>query len=695
MKIYMKKIFSSIIILSIAFANAFAQVDRSKMPEPGPAPKIEIGKYESFTLKNGLKVYVVENRKLPRVTFSLVLDNDPIMEKEKSGFVDMTGQLLKRGTKNRTKDQLDEEIDFIGASLSTSSSGVYASSLSKHTDKLLELMADVLLNPTFPVEEMEKIRKQTLSGLEAAKDNPDAISKNVSSVLLYGKNHPYGELTTEETVKNITIEDCKNYYNTYFKPNVGYLAIVGDITKADAEKLVKKHFGKWKKGKVPTHEYKIPEGPQKTKVALVDRGASVQSVVKIIYPVDLKPGHPDVIKSSVMNEILGGGASARLFQNLRETYGYTYGAYSSISSDKLVGNFSASANVRNEVTDSAIVQFIYELEKIATQKVTDKELNSVQNYLNGSFARSLESPQTVARFALSTERYKLPKDYYANYLKNLQAVTIEDVKNVASTYVRPGNAYILVVGKASEIADKLQQFGEVEYYDIYGNRYTPEAKGELPAGLNAEKVLADYIKAIGGEEKIRKVKDLKVVMGASIQGMDLEITNIMKSPDKLFSATTMGTMELMKLVRNGESLSITQQGRDIPMDDKAKKELFLTQSLFKEMDYKKNGIKTTLTGIEKVYGKDAYVIEIELPTGSKSLEYYDKESGLKIQEVKTMDTPMGQMTQATEFDDYKEVDGILYPHSITTPIGPQKLKATVKSVEINKGILDDIFEVKQ
>ncbi|MGB1121293.1 MAG: M16 family metallopeptidase, partial [Saprospiraceae bacterium] len=188
------------------------KLDRSKMPKPGPAPKIQMGTYESFTLDNGLECIVVKNNKLPRVSFQYTLNIDPIMEKDKAGMQDMAGQMLSRGTKNRSKEKIDEEVDFIGATLNTYSTGIYASSLTKHSDKILELMADVLLNPTFPEEELEKVRTQTLSGLASAKNDPSAISGNVANVLRYGKTHPYGEIATEETVKNITPEDLKSYY---------------------------------------------------------------------------------------------------------------------------------------------------------------------------------------------------------------------------------------------------------------------------------------------------------------------------------------------------------------------------------------------------------------------------------------------------------------------------------------------------
>src|SRR5690554_1451904 len=234
----MKKSPILLIISLFVSSLAVAQIDRTKLPEPGPAPEIKLGDVEDFTLPNGLKVFVVENNKLPRVAFSLVLERDPLFEGEKAGMTGFVGGMLTAGTSNRTKEELDEEVDFIGASLNAGSTSIYAASLKKHQDKTLELMSDVLFNPVFPPSELDKLKKQALSSLAASKDNPDAISSRLTTAMVYGKDHPYGETQTDQTIENITVEDIKNYYETYFKPNIAYLAIVGDIDEKEAEKVV-------------------------------------------------------------------------------------------------------------------------------------------------------------------------------------------------------------------------------------------------------------------------------------------------------------------------------------------------------------------------------------------------------------------------------------------------------------------------
>ncbi|MEN7549101.1 pitrilysin family protein [Rapidithrix thailandica] len=688
------------LLIYVSFCLAFTaevvaqKVDRTQAPEPGPAPEIKIGKAERFELENGLKVIVVENHKLPRVSFNLSLDLDPVYEGKNAGYVDLAGQLLMHGTQNRSKSELDEEVDFIGASLGSSSTGVYGSALTKHTDKLLELMSDVLFNPSFPEAELDKLKKQTISGIQAGKDDPNSIASNVRSALVYGKDHPYGENATEKTVENVTVEACKKYYTTYFKPDAAYLVVVGDINRSKAEELARKYFSKWPEGEVPSHQYATPKAPAERIVALVDRPTSVQSVINVTFPVTLKVGDPDVVKTSVLNQILGGGFSSRLMQNLREDKAFTYGARSSLSSDRLIGSFNAYASVRNQVTDSAVNEFLYEIEKIVEETVTDKELKAAKAYLTGSFARSLESPSTIARFALNTALYKLPEDYYATYLQRLNAVTVEDLKSVAKKYISPEQAYVLIVGKADDYADKVARFGKVNYFDIYGDAYEPGVKTELPEGLTAQQVINSYIKAIGGEENLNKVEDVYIKMKASMQGRELDIENIRKAPNKSFSTISMNGMAVFKQVYNGSDLVMTQMGQPIEVEEGDKKDIVFQSMIFPELHMNEMGVNLELKGIEQIEDKAAYALEMEMPSGKKSTLYFDIASGLKVRTSMVVETPQGEIAQVTDFADYKEYNGVKFPQTIIMPMGPMKLEAKAASIQVNSGISDDTFKVQ-
>jgi len=689
----MKLKFIYLMLLAFVGTAAMAQVDRTQAPEPAEPKEINIAKPYTFELKNGLKVYVVENHKLPRVAFSLSLDRDPVLEGDKAGYVSFAGQLMMRGTESRTKAELDEEIDFIGANLSAFSTGMYGSSLTKHKDKLLDLMTDVLYNPAFPEEELEKLKKQTLSGLAASKDDPSSIASDVRGVLNYSLDHPYGEFTTEESVENITLEDCKKYYQTYFKPNIAYLAIVGDITPKEAKKLIKSKFSSWESKEVPSAEYETPKAPTETYVALVDREASVQSVINVTYPVELEIGDADVIKARVLNQILGGGFSSRLMQNLREDKAYTYGARSSLSSDELIGNFTASASVRNEVTDSAITEFMAELIKIKEEGVTQKELDAAKASIIGSFARSLESPQTVASFAINTAKYNLPEDYYANYLKNVNAVTLEDVKAMAQKYIKPGQANILVVGKGADIAASLGKFGEVKYFDRYGVQYDPNDRIKIPEGLTAQNIIDKYVEAIGGKEALEGVINIKTVYEASVQGQKLTMTNVKNNKASKMAITMMG-MNFMSSVYDGSDVKITQQGQNIPVGEDDKKDLPIDAQVTPELEYDELGVKIELAGAQNINGKTAYGVKVTMPSGKTSTQYFDAESGLKVKSVVTNEGPNGQtMTSTTEIKSYKEVEGIKVPEKMNINQG-FPMTAELKSAEVNSDLDEDTFKIK-
>lgn len=677
-------------------------LDRSIPPKPGPAPKIQIGDYETFKLSNGVEVIVVENSKLPRVSFNIALDVDPMMEGDKAGLVDITGQLLRRGTKTRTKQELDEQVDFIGATLSTSGRGIFGSSLTKHQDELLQLMSDVLLNSTFPEEELEKLKTQTKSALASQKDDPNAIAGNVAGVLNFSKKHPYGEIETPETIENITRKDCKKYFDTYFKPNTTQLVVVGDVDAAKLQEQLEKYFGKWKEGEVPTQEYKTPPFPKATEVAFVNKEGAVQSVINITYPVDLKPGSKDAIAASVMNTILGGGGfSGYLMQNLREDKAYTYGAYSRLSRDELVGSFTASASVRNEVTDSAIVQFLYEMNRMRTEPVAEDHLKMVLNKMTGSFARSLERPQTIANFAMNIVRYDLPNDYYQTYLEKLNSVTPADIQRVADKYIRPEQAHILVVGNKDEVMPKLAKFsksGKVMLYDEEGNEIKPTTV-EVDKNMTADVIVAKYVEAIGGD-KWDDVKSYDVDMAMSTMGMTLAGKQI-KSEGKFLLEITMMGQTAQKIVYDGEkALMFNPQAGEQIIEEGDELESMKEQAMMvPEAAYGKLGYTLELKGTDKVDGKDAYKVLVAMPDGKKKTEYYDMKSGLKLKEIQSEESPAGAVTTTTVYKDYKEVNGLKMAHTMETTQSmgaqSQNITMTIKSVKVNEELAEDTFLIKK
>lgn len=691
----MKIQFYMLFLAACLMSNGLLAQDdlRKQAPQPGPAPKIEIGDYHTFKLDNGLQGIVVENHKIPRVSFQLFVDLPLIAEGEKAGAADLAGQLLSTGTTTRQKAEIDEAVDFIGASLNSSASGVSGSSLTKHREKLMEVLAEVALNPSFPEAEFDKLKKQTLSNLAQAKTDPNTIAGMVARVLRYGAGHPYGELTTEETIENITLEDVKNFYDTYFTPSRTYFVVVGDISEKEAKTLAEKHFSSWKGKPVMEKDYPVPAKPEATQVNFVDKAGAVQSVVNITYPIVLKQGDPKTIPVSLMNTILGGGFSSRLNLNLREDKAYTYGARSQVVPDEHVGYFNASASVRNEVTDSALVEFMSEIRRIRTEKVSEAELKKAKSILAGSFARSLEQPMTVARFALNTVRYDLPKDYYATYLKKLEKVTAEDIMQVAKAYVHPESAHIIIVGNKGEVADKLSVFAadkKVNFYDTYGNPIE-QKEMDVPQDMTAQSVIDNYIAAIGGAEKLAQVKDMTVKMSASVQGQNMMNTIYKKAPNKMAMMVNMNGMAVVTQKFDGTDAQVMQMGQAAPLDDAAKAELKAQSYLFPETQLTELGYQMELMGIEQVEGKQAYAVKMTSPSGNTSTDYYDINTGLKIRSV----AAGNGNSVISDFSDYREVDGIKFPYKTEiSGMMPFPLAMNVESVEINTGVEDSVFEIE-
>lgn len=695
----MKKITLSIIAISFASCMMAQTLDRSIRPKAGPAPEIKLGKTESFTLPNGLKVFVVENHKLPTIAASIQLDIQPELEGDMVGYKEMMSDLLTNGTKTKSKDQFNQELDFIGANLNASAEGISASGLKKYQDKILGFMADVAMNANITQTELDKLKTRTLSGLESSENDPDNMLNNVSAAINYGSKHPYGEIPTKESVKKITLERCKKYYSSYFRPNVAYMAIVGDVTVAEIKPLIEKYFGTWKSMPVTKVIYTNPTAPTSRRVIFVPRDAAVQSVINVTYPVDLKPGTPDVIKSRVANSILGGGSNGRLFLNLREQHGWTYGSYSSLNSDELKANFTGYAKCRNAVSDSSAEQILAEMTKLNKEKVGAEELQNHIVNMSGAFAIGLESPGTVAQYAINIERYKMPKDYYQNYLKNLAAVTADDIQAMAKKYINPDKTYIVVVGSKDEVAKTFERFDsdkKIEYFDPYGREVKQTASAAVPANMSGADVVKKYIAAIGGEKAIMAIKDIKTISKGELQGQTLTITEMKKDPSKMKVIVSMSGMVLQKIVLNGDKGYQEQQGQKAQMEAVDIADYKAQADIYADLHPEKYGRKYELKGMDKVNGEDAYKVEMTEKDSKKTINYYDAKTFYLVKEVRNEETPQGAVSMATEYSDYKEVlgaGGYKIPNSIKIPLGPgMSISSKVESVEVNKGIADTEFE---
>lgn len=679
-------------IASLLTTNlAFSQLDRSKQPAPGPAPVVNLTEPYTFKLQNGLTVMVVENHKLPSVRIQLRIDNPWHASGNKAGVESIFAAMMGNGTTNISKDTFNEEVDYLGATIGFGSESGYAQTLSEYFPRVMQLMADAIKNPLFDEEEFQKEKDRMIEGLKSQEKSVSAVSERVRSALVYGKTHPKGEFSTIESVEGIILNDVRNFYDNYFNPKHAYLVIVGDVNKTNAEQIVREYLGDWKDKAVPAVKYTDPLDVQYTQINFVDMPNAVQSEIAAMHLVNLKMSDPDYFPVLIANRILGGGFNSLLNMNLREAHGWTYGAYSYTGADRNITNFAAATSVRNAVTDSAVVEMLKEIRFIRDNKVTIQQLNNAKAKYTGDFVLALERAETVANYALRIKTQDLPNDFYTNFIKKLNAVTVEDVQRVAKKYYKPENLRIVVVGKGSEVLEGLKNIKTadgkvipVNYFDKEANP-TQEPSYEMDASVSVESVLNKYIDAIGGRKAAENVKTLKFIGSAEFQGMQLGFESSSTTKAQSLTVVSMMGMQMQKEVFNGETGYAMSQGQRVDYDAEQNAEAKLSSLPFKELD----ASNAKLVRLDNVNGKAAYVVTFG---DSKTEIFYEVESGLLVQQETTLEM-MGQTFVSTlVFGDYKEVDGVKVPFSMTQIVGPQEFTFNMSEVLINKGVTDEDFQ---
>jgi len=681
----------SIIIVSSLFLTFIMQAQDRTQPKSGPAPSINIKKPETFSLPNGLKVLVVENHKLPRVSFNLSIDNTPYAEGDKKGVDDLTSSLIGNGSTKTSKDAFNEEIDFLGANINFFSSGAYASGLSKYASRILELMAEGALSPNFTQEEFDKEKDKLIEGLKTQEKSVTAVAGRVENVLAYGKSHPSGEYLSEETINNVSLADVKNNYRTYFVPEHAYLVVVGDVKIKEVKKTVEKLFGSWVKATAPRLTYTNPSNVQYTQINFVDMPNAVQSEISLINTVNLKMSDPDFFPVILANQVFGGDFNSYLNMNLREKHGWTYGARSSVGFNKNVYSmFKANSQVRNAVTDSSVVEALKELKKIRTEKVTDEMLNSVKAGYIGRFVMQVEKPATVARYALNIETEGLPADFYENYIKNINAVTADDVMRVANKYMLADNLRIVITGKGSEVITALENLKiPMFYFDKFGNpTEKPAMKKPVPAGVTVKTVIDGYVKAIGGDKAIKTVKSISFNGTTKIPQAPMPLSYSLKTDSKgrmALELSMAGMGSLMKQVVNGNTAYVSQQGQKKVLEGEELAKAKENAVLFNEtLLATKPGV--TVTGVEPMNGGDAYTV-----LDGDTTYFFDVKTGFKTAESTTDEKGGEKMTSITYFNDYRDVKGVKVPFNTIMNVGIE-LDIKVDDVKINEGISDADFE---
>lgn len=693
----------TLIALSLLFSLSIlrAQVDRSNMPKPATPAQIQLPETEMWRTKNGMIVILSENHKLPKVSFDLTLGYNPGLEGAKAGINELTGSLIMSGTKSRSKDQLDKEIDFIGASLSASATNISLSTLTKHLDKGLALMSDLTMNASFPESEFKRVVDQFKSGLVSLKSEGGAMANN-ATVKVNFPNHPYGEVTTFTSLAAISLADVQLYYKENFTPQGAFLVIVGDINRTQAEKYIDTYFGSWTGGVPSQPQFTDPQKSDGNQVYFVNKPGAVQSVIHVTFPLSMRMGNPDMLKMSVLNDVFGGsGFGTRLMQNLREDKAFTYGCYSGLNTQNNGGWITVSGNFRNDVTDSAIREIVNELNRLVAEEIKSEELELTKAVKNGSFARSLERPQTIARFAYNIQKYGMPNDYYKTYLKQLNDITTEDLKKISQTYLKPNNFNIIVVGNES-VLDKIAAFdsdGNVVKLDEFGD----VKMDKKPSDLSLDALLTQIVLNTTGtgnleaaKKKISKVKTLVQKSSMTTEQIPFPLQNVSIYTNKGIKAEKVevqGNVAQKQYFNGKEGYQFSMQT--------GKKSLSAIEI---EMESTEMGVvpellwltsvkKPELRGIEMENGAYYYVLKFTFGSEAEVYYYYEKNSLQKAKTVRVMNKDGESQTAITTYSDFKEVNGIKFPHKSIANLGPLTLNITVDTLTINGKV--DLKEFEQ
>ena len=697
----MKK-FSGFILAALITMNGMAQdkIDRSKAPKAGPAPAITIKDPVILNMPNGITILVVENHKLPRVAATLSIDRGPIVEGSKAGVNELMGAMLGEGTTKTPKDKFDEAVDQIGADVSLNAGGGFTSALTRYFDKAFMMMAEAIQHPAFPKESFDKIKSQKLTGLKSNEKSATAISGRVVGALSYGKNSAQGEFETEETIKGITLEDIAAAYKANITPSRCYLTFVGDITPAAAKVLAEKAFGSWKGVKLTLPEIKNADNVKGTEIDFVDLPTAVQGEINVSNLINNPMSNPDYHALAIANQILGGGAESKLFMNLREKHGFTYGSYSRVGSGRFQSQFSGSAQVRSEKADSAVAEILAEMNNMREGKITAEELNNAKAKYNGSFALGMEDPERTASYASNILINNLPKDYYRTFLQKINAVTIEDVQRVSKKYFDNNNSRIVIVGNASKILPNLTRLGfPIKKYDKYANPVVEKAKEvniketeKSTESVSAATIIDHYLTAIGGKDEAKKINTVKATFTMELMGRSFDGTDLKMAPNKHYAEVKMGEMKVMEQKFDGTKGYQAQMGQQKDMDEQEIKEEQDDKAIIPQVFYISADYQTSYLGTDKVGEEEAYKLKITKPSGKVSVEFYSVKTGLLLREEKTEEAQGTEMTISVDYKDYKKVGAIMLPFSITQAVGEQEFTMNMTDIKINEGVTENDFK---
>ncbi|MFA6570000.1 MAG: pitrilysin family protein [Bacteroidota bacterium] len=687
----MKQIVFPIFMVLILAVNSHAQNPIPEKPEPLPAIEFKFPDYKEVNLKNGLKVFVIEDHEQPVVSVQMLLPSGTSMDGNKAGLAHMTASLLTKGTKKYSAEEIAEKIDGLGSSIGANAQNDYImvsfQSLTKHLPVVLEVFAEVVTKPKFPGKEFDKLIPKMMSAIQEMKSNPSTIAANLAKKVMFGDEHPYSKIFNEETIKSISNGDVEDFYEKFFMPNNATIAIVGDVNEKEIVKMIDKAFKEWKSGAKPKIEIPKPN-PLPQGVYFVSRPASVQSSI-IVGNLTVPYNSKDFDACNLAGSVIGAGFAGRLFRTLRETYSYTYTPFGYQTSNKFYNMFLCGADVRNSVTDSAITVINTQLGSLARTIAPEQELMRVKNSKIGGYLMSFEDAEFVASLVQTADLIGLPVERFKNYPKMLHEMPATSIMMAAKRYMSPENEYIFVVG-SEEVKSKLEQFGKIYEYDMDLNPLSGDKAKMESVSMSSEDLIEKYVQAIGGKDAIAKIQSsvdtAKVEILLRSMTLKGKIIQLRKAPNKKYQFFDM-SIQKQKIYVDGQKAWISSN--DLLEEKKGKEfdDLLWDATLFNLMKTKELGFTTT------VLGKQGNFILMKLSSthGSESTYYFDANTYLPAKIEQIEETPQGPIPSTVEFLEYSTVEGVKFPKVMKSTNPMFSMTVTAETQLVNVQLDDAIF----
>lgn len=686
-------------------AQTYQAREYDSMPAPVQPPYVKIGDPERFTLSNGLKVIVYTDHTVPLVTFYMGINNRRVFEKDIKGVSDLTAAMLLAGVQNRTKAQITDSLANMGSRYRMTRSSFYVSGLSKYATQNFNLFADVVLRPSFPLQEFFTERKAMKDAYLLLDNRPEAVLNRVYRALAFAGRIPSGEFVSPQSLDRITVNDCQAYYSTYWRPNNAVLLIMGDITRQQARELVEARFRTWEAAEVPQDKVSAVNDLPATAIDFIHDPSVEDCRIIISNIAEFDYNSPDVFPAMFINYLMGGD----LLANIRATLSAT--PYSeevfSLSPDPLGGYMYLSAVASHLDAVRVITEKTARLQAVRRDSLDSRTLASVKQYLIGRIALSFEDRNALGSYGVAVENGTVSRDFLEDILQQIHSVTSEDVMRVAQKYIKPSQFRIVVYGDARRVVPPLELAGyDVTFYDKHARQVDrPSLSQPITDGMTAEGLLEKYFEAMGGERKMRAVKMLRQQYDILIGSRKLQAVVLSRLPYYYQQQILYNDQVYMKRTFNGNMGYTKVENTTSALSEKEVENGRLSRSIFPLLDWKKSGFEVELDSIVPVLGHFTYRMRVSLPSGERQNYYFstDDYRVLRIENVtawaqketddagNTTKYVPEKIASYSDYKDYKEVDGVMYPFTIEIRDSSGKIIWQATSIDPKVSLPEKVF----